>query len=75
MAGRSLTIDINSKTFVAKLKAIAKHMNALAEELEQIDKSVCPSCGKELDTNDFYADGKLLHAMKDCLSCGCSLRE
>ncbi|MEK5524130.1 hypothetical protein [Heyndrickxia sp. FSL W8-0423] len=70
----SLTIDVNSKIMSAKLKAIAKHTQALADELEQIDKSICPSCGELLDTNDFYADSKLIHTMKDCPSCGYSLR-
>ena len=70
MAGRSLTIDVNSKTMVAKLKAIAKHTQALADELDKIDKSVCPNCGEQLDNNDFYADGELIHTMKDCTSCG-----
>lgn len=37
--------DINTSLLERKLRAIAKHTEALANELREIDQDECPVCG------------------------------
>jgi DNA-directed RNA polymerase subunit RPC12/RpoP len=72
MANNKLTmeIDVESKKMVLKLKAIAKHTSALAEELEQIDGVECPNCGgQELAIADFHCDGMGKTTTYQCSEC------
>ena len=65
----SISIDMDSDNLVKKLNAIAKHAKALADELEEIDKSVCPDCGDDLTTTTLHADGKPLINSTVCDHC------
>lgn len=64
-------LDVSTNKFQAKLKAISKHTKALAEELEQIDKTTCPDCGAIGETEEQYADNKLVYQRNVCPECGC----
>lgn len=37
--------DIDTSSIEKKLRAIAKHATALADELKEIDAATCPQCG------------------------------
>lgn len=60
------------KNMPAKLKAIAKHLNTMAEELEQINKESCPDCGTLGERIYGYADGMSVSKSKyyHCSNCG-----
>lgn len=65
-----ITIQVSSDTtkLQKQLRAIAKHAEALAEELERIDNDVeCPKCGG-CEVCEMYANEKLYHA--SCNDCG-----
>ena len=65
--GRKLTVNVDANTskLQLKLKAIAKHAEALANELEEIDKA-CDCGGMSYTT--VYQDDKPY--MKVCDGCG-----
>lgn len=70
MKASDLTVSLQTKNFVRKLKAISKHAKALAEELELIDKETCPNCADDLDIEKIYANGEIYQEIKVCKSCG-----
>lgn len=59
---RGITIELGfDDKSRRKLKAIAKHAGALADELEEIDKAIeCPHCGST-DTTVFFEDNQPCH--------------
>lgn len=64
-----ITVDISADTdnLVAKLKAISKHTQALAKELEGIDNAwKCEHCGHD-ECQSLYFNNELYHSM--CLKC------
>ncbi|MGM7635646.1 hypothetical protein [Bacillus sp. Hm123] len=66
-----ITIDINSSKFSQKLKAIAKHAKALAEELDEIEKSFCPQCGGQLGSTKLFSGCGVVEFKEiKCQSCG-----
>lgn len=69
---KGITIDLsmNADKLTAKLRAISKHTAALAEELEQIDRGVCPNCNAVLDVTTAYADGEVYATFSICPKCG-----
>ena len=64
----SISVDMNTDKLQLKLRAIAKHAEALADELDAIDNMVvCPDCnGSEVCA--MYAAGEIYHA--SCNDCG-----
>ena len=67
--GVTVEVDMNTNNLSAKLKAIAKHAEALANELDSIDAAKCPSCGSPLDITELYADGKVFDTSAYCGTC------
>jgi transposase-like protein len=67
----TIDIDVNSKKFAKKLKAISNHAAALAEELEKIDASMeCESCGSvEVFSRTLMADGSVRRKHYSCSEC------
>lgn len=73
MAKQTIDIVFDKKS-IAKLKAIAKHAGALADELEEIENSEeCPKCGDIMETKRYFADNKLISVSAQCNSCGMAL--
>jgi transposase-like protein len=68
-SGLSISVDMNSSNLVRKLKVISKHTEALANELEEIDKTTCPNCGSSLNTDALYANGELYRKNVYCTDC------
>lgn len=65
--GITVELGINTDKVQHKLRAIAKHVGALADELDAIDNSKpCPHCGS-LDVRKYYI-GNDIHRMmcNDC---------
>ncbi|QDP99434.1 hypothetical protein FOH38_02060 [Lysinibacillus fusiformis] len=61
----SMGIDLDSKQFELKLRAIAKHAGALADELDAIDNAWQCDCGS-LDYSDHtYPSGSLVTRVCD----------
>lgn len=54
-----------------KLKAIAKHAGALADELEEIDNAVeCPYCGSiDVTTQSLVGDDEVKTSYHECEQC------
>ena len=65
----SIDVDMHTDKLQLKLRAIAKHTAALADELDEIDKSICPECGDLMDTTNFYADGEPYQTTSICSNC------
>lgn len=66
----SINVDVDTEILSVKLKAIAKHAQALADELDMIDATVCDRCGKSCEKSIIYADGEELYKNVHCPSCG-----
>lgn len=63
----SLNFDDKSKL---KLRAIAKHVGALADELDKIDNlEECPKCGELMNTSKLLLDNELKSINSKC-ECG-----
>ena len=43
----SISVDVNTDKMLMKLRAIAKHAEALADELEKIDSGECNNLSEE----------------------------
>lgn len=66
--GLTNTIDANTNKLQLKLRAIAKHIGALADELDAIDNMfICPQCGNS-DICKSYINGGLNRV--SCNGCG-----
>jgi len=70
----NLHIDVNMDTdsLSLKLKAIAKHATALANELERIDADEldkCKKCGGHVYTEKTFKDYKLVSEIRRCNDC------
>lgn len=66
--GRKLTVNVDANTskLQLKLKAIAKHAEVLANELEEIDKA-CDECGS-MEFIHLQSPGN--PPIKECTKCG-----
>ena len=66
----NLLAKVETSTFERKLRAIAKHTEALADELKLIDQEVCPLCGSgDIEITKLYGDGKVVNTKYDCKHC------
>lgn len=69
MKGLEITVDANTTNLSAKLKAIAKHAEALANELDTIDAAKCTECGQVMDVSELYTDGVIVDTSTYCVNC------
>lgn len=67
-SARNLSIDVamNTDNLQLKLRAIAKHTEALADELDAIDNAWQCDCGST-EFVDFYSDSKVIR--RECEKC------
>ena len=67
----AITIDLNfDDKSKLKLRAIAKHVGALADELDKIDSfDECPKCSKLMSTSKLYSSDELKSVNSKC-ECG-----
>ena len=64
-------LDMNTDKLQLKLRAISKHLDALADELDSIDNETCNKCGSpDLHEENFYAGDRVVHRTITCNSCG-----
>lgn len=69
MSKLTIDLDLNTINIQQKLRAISKHAEALADELQEIDKRVCPECENEMDEITAYADNEVAKVMYTCPFC------
>lgn len=69
MKSPRVSIDINTDSFLLKLRAIAKHSTALADDLEKIDSVTCDDCGGLMDVTELKADNKVIDTSFECPRC------
>ena len=67
--GIEVQLDMSTDNLSAKLRAIAKHAEVLANELDAIDAAKCPDCGGPLDISELYADGVIVDTSAYCGNC------
>ena len=70
---KGITIDLGiSDKSALKLRAIAKHAEALADELDDIDnKKPCKECGSfNYSVGEIFADDELFSLYIECHDCG-----
>lgn len=67
--GITIDLDMNTNNLSAKLKAITKHAEALANELDAIDAAKCPNCGGTLDITELSIDDKVVDTSAYCGNC------
>ncbi|MEK4425155.1 hypothetical protein [Solibacillus sp. FSL K6-1523] len=69
----SMGIDLDTKRFELKLRAIAKYTEALADELDGIDNAwTCEVCGHDVKVTCNYSH---LPTRTQCDSCGALVTE
>ncbi|GAB6931603.1 hypothetical protein JCM10914A_55860 [Paenibacillus sp. JCM 10914] len=68
--GISVTLSVNTDLLSLKLRAIAKHATALADDLDKIDEATCSECGGPLDEMTLYAEKIFEHKEYVCNQCG-----
>ncbi|SCY99096.1 MULTISPECIES: hypothetical protein [unclassified Lysinibacillus] len=66
----SISVDMDTDKMQLKLRAIAKHVGALADELDEIDSfDECPKCSKLMSTSKLYSSDELKSVNSEC-ECG-----
>ena len=71
MSEIKVSVGMDTNKLQLKLKAIAKHAEALAKELDEIDEAECPQCGSCEHETIFYGHydykhGNKLYICRDC---------
>ena len=61
---------VNTDSFQLKLRAIAKHASALADELEKIGGVTCNKCGGLMEVCEFYSGYGVERTTFECKQCG-----
>lgn len=61
-------LDLDSAVTSLKLRAIAKHAAALADELDAIDNT-CEECGGPITIRECRLDGELISTHHECERC------
>lgn len=68
MAGLTIDLGLDEKT-ILKLRAIAKHAEALANELDAIDAAQCLTCGGLLEITEISIGDKVVDTSAYCGNC------
>lgn len=64
-----IEVSMDTQNLQRKLRAIAKHTEALANELDSIDAAKCPECGNSMSTSELFADGESYSLEEYCERC------
>lgn len=68
--------DIDTSSIEKKLRAIAKHATALADELKEIDAATCPQCGSsKVEVKKIVGDNKTRDKIIKCKACRMTTHE
>lgn len=66
-----LSMDLDTSRLQQKLRAMSKHLTALADELDDIDARECSECGgSNLEVEELATDNMLVSRSIRCRSCG-----
>lgn len=70
--GISIALEVDSTKMQRQLRAIAKHTEALADELRDIEREVCRNCGsQDVEVTKAYGDAQgVIETVIDCKACG-----
>ena len=67
----SVSVDMDTNKMQLKLRAIAKHAEALADELDAIDNAWLCECGSDYYREEVTkADGQVYQIERTCYQCG-----
>lgn len=68
----SISVDMSTDKLQLKLRAIAKHAEALANELEAIDTAWQCDCGatEYAESKLFDDDKRMVEGVRRCMGCG-----
>ena len=69
---QGITIDVSANTsdLEEKLRVIAKHATALADELKRMDAVKCPECGSsKVEVTTIAGDNKTHDKIIKCKAC------
>lgn len=66
----TMGIDLDTKRFELKLRAIAKHCEALANELEAIDHTWQCECGCTEYVDEGFINSEVIYTKRICNNCG-----
>ncbi|MGX7596304.1 hypothetical protein ACWNS2_13815 [Planococcus plakortidis] len=75
---QGITIDVSANTsdLEEKLRVIAKHATALADDLKKLDEEKCLECGsKEVEVTRAYGDNDRYEIAITCFNCGIGSHE
>ena len=61
-----MTIVLNTAHLVANIRAISKHLNNLADELDIIRNTICPECGDTIKAHAAASLGMVFCACPRC---------
>ena len=64
-----IDVGISTEVMTAKLRAIAKHAEALANELDEIDSAKCEECGRILNITRLCGDSEEVKELRECPRC------
>jgi len=64
----NIQVNANTDAMSLKLRTIAKHAEALANELDKIDSETCEECGGLLSVTKFTGDGET-YTTTNCEQC------
>lgn len=62
-------IDLNTDILTLRLRAIAKHSAALANDLEKIGDATYKGCGGLMDITELRANNEVVDTSFDCPQC------
>lgn len=67
--GLNIELSLDTDILTLKLEAIARHAEALADELKQIDADKCEECGGILNITRLYGDSEVVEELRECPRC------
>lgn len=66
----SISVDMNTDKLQLKLRAIAKHCEALADELDAIDHTWQCECGCTEYVDEGFINSEVIYTKRICNNCG-----